>query len=129
MYLIYKNEYYKIKEACIKVRSALGNGFLEKIYENALKIELNKMNFIVESQKQIKVKYCGIIIGNYYADLFVDYKIIIEIKCVNTLLNFHKAQLLNYLKATGLKLGLIINFPNNRRGFEIERIPNFIIDY
>lgn len=124
--LIYREEYFKIKNACIEVRKNLGNGFLEKVYENALAFELRSMDFGVESQKSLHVIYKDQDVGQYFADIVVDHKIIIELKCVNKLLEIHKAQLLNYLKTTNYQLGILINFPNNRSGFEIIRIPNFI---
>ena len=123
--LIFKDEFYQIKAACIEVRKVLGNGFLEKVYENALKYELEQNGFRVQSQKEINVFYKNKNVGKYFADLVVDDKIIIELKCCNQILPIHKAQLLNYLKATGFQLGIIINFPNDSKGFEIERIPNF----
>ena len=123
--LIFKDEFYQIKAACIEVRKVLGNGFLEKVYENALKYELEQNGFRVQSQKEINVFYKNKNVGKYFADLVVDDKIIIELKCCNQILPIHKAQLLNYLKATGFQLGIIINFPNDSKGFEIERVPNF----
>ena len=126
--LVFKEEFYKIKQACIKIRKSLGNGFLEKVYENALKIELEQLDFLVQTQVKLDVKYNGKIIGEYFADIIVDNKIIIELKCVTKLTDIHKAQILNYLKATHYKLGILINFPNNKLGFEIERIPNFITE-
>ena len=127
MDLIYKEEFYKIKKACIQVRRKLGNGFLEKVYENALLIELKKLGFRVESQKELLVYYENEVIGKYYADVVVNDKIIIELKTVLKILPIHKSQLLNYLVATGYELGILINFPNDRNGFEIIRIPNFRI--
>ena len=126
MNLIYQDEFYRIKQACIKVRTILGNGFLEKVYENSLKHELIKDGFAIEQQKKLIVTYKGIIVGDYYADLVVDNKIIIEMKTAMKISDIHKLQILNYLKATGYKLGILINFPNNSKGFEIERIPNFL---
>ena len=127
MDLIYKEEFYKIKKACILIRRKLGNGFLEKVYENALLIELKKLGFRVESQKELLVYYENEVIGKYYADVVVNDKIIIELKTVLKILPIHKSQLLNYLVATGYELGILINFPNDRNGFEIIRIPNFRI--
>ena len=124
--LIYKKEYFKIKNACIEVRKNLGNGFLEKVYENALAFEFRSMDFSVETQKSLNVIYKDQDVGQYFADIVIDNKIIIELKCVNKLMEIHKAQLLNYLKTTNYQLGVLINFPNNRSGFEIIRIPNFI---
>ncbi len=126
MELIYKQEFFQIKQACIKVRKKLGNGFLEKVYENALIIELKKLGFKVESQKELLVFYDNEIIGKYYADIVVNDMIIIELKTSERITKIHKLQILNYLKATVYKLGIIINFPNKSIGFEIERIPNFI---
>lgn len=123
--LIYKEEFYEIKQACIEVRKILGNGFLEKVYENALKKELERQGFKIEQQKEILVYYKDFVVGQYFADLIVNEKIIIELKCATEITSLHKAQLLNYLKATGYKLGIIINFPNDKEGFEIERVPNF----
>ncbi len=99
-------------------------GSIVKVYKNALKFEFEQNGFKVESQKEIDVFYKSINVGKYFADLVVDDKIIIELKCCNKVLPIHKAQLLNYLRATGFKLGIIINFPNDSKGFEIERIPN-----
>ena len=124
--LIFKEEFFRIKKACIEVRKTLGNGFLEKVYENALLIELELLGFIVKTQTKLNVLYKNKVIGDYIADIIVDDKIIIELKCVSKITNVHKAQLLNYLKATVFKLGILINFPNDKLGFEIERIPNFI---
>ena len=125
--LIYKEEFFKIKEACIEVRKELGNGFLEKVYENSLKLELEAKGFTTESQKKLIVKYKNNSVGEYIADLVLDEKIIIELKTVNSLTDIHKAQILNYLKATGYKLGILINFPPDSKGFDIERIPNFMM--
>ncbi len=125
--LIFKEEFFKIKQACIEVRKNLGNGFLEKVYENALRIELELLGFIVKAQTKLNVIYKEKIIGEYCADIIADNKIIIELKCVSKITDVHKAQLLNYLKATDFKLGILINFPNDKLCFDIIRIPNFII--
>ncbi len=124
--LIYKEDFYKIKAACIEVRKVLGNGFLEKVYENALKYELEQNGFQVENQKEIEVFYKKINVGKYFPDLIIDEKIIIELKCAKEICPIHKVQLLNYLKATAFRLGIIINYPNDKPGVELERIPNFI---
>ena len=124
--LIFKEEFYKIKEACIAVRKELGNGFLEKVYENSLAIEFRFKDLKVETQKKLTVRYKGEIVGEYIADLVVNDKIIIELKTCKSLTNIHKAQLLNYLKSTGLQLGILINFPPDQIGFDIERVPNFM---
>ena len=83
---------------------------MEKVYENALMIELSESGLKSEKQSPIKVKYKGKIIGDYVADIVVENKIILEIKAVDSLQNIHEAQLLNYLKATGMKIGLLVNF-------------------
>ena len=126
MELIFKEEFYLIKQACITVRKALGNGFLEKVYENALLIELKRLGLAVVSQKELLVKYRDQNVGQYFADIVVNDKIIIELKTVNKIVSIHRMQVLNYLKATGYELGILINFPNDSAGFDIERIPNFI---
>ena len=82
------------------VYRALGYGFLEKVYENSLAIELRKMRLEVVQQAEIKVYYAGVVVGEYYADLLVADAVIVEIKAVRALLKEHEAQLLNYLKAT-----------------------------
>ena len=83
---------------------------MEKVYENALMIELSESGLKSEKQSPIKVKYKGKIIGDYIADIVVEDKIILEIKAVDSLQKIHEAQLLNYLKATGMKIGLLVNF-------------------
>jgi GxxExxY protein len=92
------------------VANTLGNGFLEKVYENALAHELRKAGFVVEQQKGIKVRYDGVIVGDYLADLLVQKEVLVELKAVKTLDNIHVAQCLNYLRATGLKVCLPLNF-------------------
>jgi GxxExxY protein len=92
------------------VANTLGNGFLEKVYENALAHELRKAGFVVEQQKGIKVRYDGVIVGDYLADLLVQKEVLVELKAVKTLDNIHVAQCLNYLRATGLKVCLLLNF-------------------
>lgn len=93
-----------------KVHNALGPGFLERIYENALRIELEQAGICVRQQQPIKVCYEGHVVGDYFADLCVDGNLIIEIKAVQTLVKEHEAQLVNYLTATGVNNGLLINF-------------------
>ena len=93
-----------------KVYNALGYGFLEKVYENAMFIELRKCGLFVEKQKQIKVFYENQQVGDYYADLIVSEFIIIEIKAAEALCEEHEFQLINYLKATEIEVGLLINF-------------------
>ena len=100
----------KIIKAFYKVYNTLGYGFLEKVYENALLLELKNMDLHAFSQEPIKVSYEGVIVGEYFADVLVDGKVILEIKAAKTLLNEHEAQLLNCLKATNIEVGLLLNF-------------------
>lgn len=101
---------YQINGAIFEVNRELGSGFLEKVYENALIVELNKRGLKAVQQAPIKVKYKGIEIGEYFADIVVEDMVIIELKAIESLQKIHEAQLLNYLKATGYKIGLLVNF-------------------
>jgi GxxExxY protein len=101
---------YQINGAIFEVNRVLGAGFLEKIYEKALLIELRERGLNAECQVPIKVNYKGEIVGDYFADIVVDNKVILELKSVDSLQKIHEAQLLNYLKATGFKIGLLVNF-------------------
>lgn len=100
----------KIISYFYKVYNALGFGFLEKVYENALLIELTKSGLFVERQKPIKVYYEDKLVGEYFADIIVVNKIILELKAVESLIEEHELQLINYLKATDIELGLLLNF-------------------
>ncbi|MBC7187982.1 MAG: GxxExxY protein [Calditrichaeota bacterium] len=93
-----------------RVYNALGNGFLEKVYENALVHELRKVGLTAEQQKRIDVRYDGVVVGDYYADIVVEGRIIVEIKACESLSPAHEAQLLHYLKATGCHVGYLLNF-------------------
>lgn len=92
------------------VYNTLGKGFLEKVYENALAVEMNERGILLQQQVPIQVLYKQVAVGQYVCDLLVDNKVIVEVKAVRTLLPEHDAQLLNYLKATGIKVGLLLNF-------------------
>lgn len=100
----------KIIGSAFTVSNTLGTGFLEKVYQNALVIELLNEGLEVEKEKAITIIYKGTIVGEYFADILVNSEIIIETKAVQSLNEIHQAQLLNYLKATKLSLGLLINF-------------------
>ena len=100
----------KIIKAFYNVYNKLGFGFLEKVYEHAILIELRKMGVGVVNQYMIKVFYDGVEVGNYFADLFVENSVIVEIKAAEGLIEEHKAQLVNYLKATNIEVGLLLNF-------------------
>ena len=106
----YKEITEKIIGAAYTVHNELGYGFLEKVYKNALIIEIRSAGLIVESEVPVKVYYHKQIIGEYYSDIIVEKKIIIEVKAVKNVIPIHEVQLLNYLKATGLIIGLLINF-------------------
>lgn len=112
--VLHKDLSYKIMSTVFEVHNTLGSGFLEKVYEKALLKELALRGLKVEAQKQIQIFYKEEDVGTYFADLIVNDQILIELKTVETLSNLHKAQVLNYLKATGLKLGLLINFGKER---------------
>ena len=100
----------KIIACAYKVHNTLGFGFLETVYQNALLIELKKAGLHAEKEKRIKVFYNDHLVGEYAADILVDDKVILELKSVKDLHPAHSAQLINYLKATGIEIGLLINF-------------------
>jgi GxxExxY protein len=100
----------RIIKCFYKVYNTLGYGFLEKVYEKALFIELNKIELKVETQKPIKVYYDKQVIGDYYADIMVNDIVILELKAVEILCERHELQLINYLKATDIEIGLLLNF-------------------
>lgn len=104
------------------VGNHLGAGFLEKVYENALAHELRKAGFVVEQQKPIDIQYDGVEVGHYIADLSVDGCVIVELKTVKSFDDIHLAQCLNYLKATNLRLCLLINFGAPK--VQVKRIVN-----
>lgn len=99
-----------IIKAFYKVYNTLGFGFAEKIYENSLAIELRKMGLFAQKQEKITVYYDTEVVGEYYSDITVEHKIILELKTVEALNQDHEGQLINYLKATTIELGLLLNF-------------------
>jgi len=103
------------------VYNELGNGFLEKIYEQSLLHELRKNNISCGSQVPVKVYYDGIIVGDYFVDILVENKIILELKTCENIFDVHIAQLINYLKATRIKLGYLLNFGHASK-LEFKRI-------
>ena len=105
-----------------EVSNTIGSGFLEKVYENSLAHELRKAGLRVEQQKTISVYYDGVIVGEYVADLVVNDAVLVELKAVKSLDDIHFAQCMNYLKATGLKICLLLNFGKPK--VEIKRIAN-----
>jgi len=100
----------KIIKIFYRVYNKLGYGFLEKVYENAMMIEFKKEGISATSQSPIKVFYEDEVIGEYFPDMLVDNKVIVEIKAAKRLVEEHEAQLLNYLKATDIEVGLMLNF-------------------
>ncbi|MGC9375619.1 MAG: GxxExxY protein [Bacteroidales bacterium] len=100
----------KITKGFYKVYNTLGYGFLERVYQKALMIELIKMGFICQEEAPVKVFYDGTNVGDYRADLIVDNKVIVENKASETLCEEHEYQLINYLKATEIEVGLLFNF-------------------
>ena len=117
----------QILSAFYQVYNSLGTGFLEKVYENALLLELEKRGLAVKQQTPIKVYYAGKVVGEYFADLVVENKVLLELKAGETIDQAHISQLNNYLRATRLEVGLILNFGTKpefkRRVFTNERKP------
>ena len=111
---------YAINGAVFEVNRVLGPGFLEKVYENAVLIELKSRGLKAESQVPIKVLYKEDVVGEYVADILVEERVIVELKTVERLEKIHEAQLLNYLRATGLNIGMLVNFRNTKA--EIKRL-------
>jgi GxxExxY protein len=112
----------KIIGAALEVHRELGPGFLENVYEEALKVDLREHKLHFESQKEIKIEYLGVLVGTHRLDLVVENKIIVELKAVNEMADIHFSQLRSYLKATGLKVGLLLNFA--KPTLQIRRVVN-----
>ena len=112
----------KIIGAALEVHRELGPGFLENIYEEALKVDFSEHDLKFEAQKEIKIEYLGVVVGVHRLDLLVENQIILELKAVKELTDVHFAQLRSYLKATGLKVGLLLNFSKPK--LEIRRVVN-----
>ncbi len=102
------------------VRNTLGAGFLEKVYAHALAYELRAAGLAVEQQRSVRVRYNDVVVGEYFADLLVENVLLVELKTVNALGDAHRMQCTNYLKATGLRLCLLLNFGRPR--LEIKRV-------
>jgi GxxExxY protein len=112
----------RIIGCAFRVMNTLGAGFLEKVYENALALELREAGLAVVQQHGIAVHYSGVVVGEYAADLLVEGIVMVELKAVRAVDNAHAAQCMNYLRATGLKLCLLLNFGRPR--LEIRRFVN-----
>ena len=118
--ILYKDLSYKIVGLAMEVHSKLGYGFLEKVYENAMMVLFRQEGMRAKQQAPITVYFKGEAVGEYYADILVEDKIILEVKSVEKIIDKHRAQTLNYLKATGLRLSIILNF--GKKKIEYERI-------
>ena len=112
----------KVIGCAYEVGNQLGCGFLEKIYQNAMLVELTRCGLAAQAQAPIQVHYKGAIIGEYVADLLVERQVIVELKAIKDFDDIHTAQCINYLKATGLRICLLINFGKSR--VEVKRIVN-----
>ena len=112
--ILHKDLSYKIVGLAMRVHSKLGYGFLEKVYENALMVLFRREGIEAKQQAPITVYFEEEVVGNYYADILVEDKVILEIKSVENIIDAHIAQTLNYLKATGLRLAIILNFSKEK---------------
>ncbi len=112
----------KILEASFEVIRELGAGFLEGVYQNALLVALRQKGIKAEPRVPLLVRFRGEVVGEYFADLLVEAKVIVELKAVKALAPEHQAQVINYLKATGIEVGLLINFGNPK--LEYRRLHN-----
>ena len=122
MEILYPDESYRIIGACFEVYNEKGCGFLEPVYQECLEIELGLQGIPFEAQRQLALHYKGRLLTQLYRPDFLCFeKVIVELKAVTCLTDDHRAQLHNYLKATGLRLGLLVNFGHNP-GIEYERI-------
>ena len=120
--IVYRELSYRVMQAVFEVHNTLGPGFTETVYEEALACELELCSIPFERQKAITVSYKGRVVGNHRLDVVVEGKVILELKAVSALTDVFKQQLLSYLKATGLRLGILINFGTPR--VEYVRIVN-----
>lgn len=122
--LFYQDESYNIRGALFSVYNELGCGFLERVYQDALEVEFRLRNIHYEREKLIQVMYKGHPLGEPYRADFVCYgKIIVELKSVSKILDVHRAQIINYLKATKMKLVFLVNF--GEENIKIERIVRY----
>ncbi|MBP7866848.1 MAG: GxxExxY protein [Acidobacteria bacterium] len=114
MELMEKELTEKIIGSCLEVSNELGVGFLESVYHKALMVRLKETGIEYQSQTPLKVSFHGHDVGEFFADLFVEGKVLVELKAVKELIPEHEAQLLNYLKASGIRVGLLVNFGKPR---------------
>ena len=118
--IVYKELSYEVVGLAMEVHRKLGFGFLEKVYENALMILFEKNEIPAQQQVPLRVYFEGRPVGDYIADILVDGRIILELKSVDKIVDAHRAQMLNYLRATRLRLGMILNF--SKKSLEYERL-------
>lgn len=112
--MLYRELSYEVMSAIFEVHNTLGPGFLEKVYENALMVEFGLRGIPAEAQKPLTVRFKGTEVGSYSADIVVNSKMILELKAVEAFSKAYEAQVLNYLKGTGFKLGVLVNFGKER---------------
>ena len=110
--MLYNDLTGKSLEACFEVSKELGAGFVESVYEKALQVALMHKGISVSLQVPLSVRFRGVNVGDFYADMIIEGKVLVELKAVSRILNEHKAQVINYLKATGIEIGLLVNFGN-----------------
>ncbi len=120
MALLHKEITERIIEACYEVANELGVGFLESVYEKALLVALREKGIDAASQVPMAVSFRGQNVGEFFADIIVESKVVVEVKAVKRLLPEHSAQVINYLKATGMEVGLLVNFGGPK--VEIKRL-------
>ncbi len=118
--LLHKDLSYKIVGIAMQVHRELGFGFLEKVYENAMMVLFRKESIRAVQQAPVTVSFRNEVVGEYFADILVDGKIVLELKSVAKITEAHRAQSLNYLKATGMKLAIVLNF--GKESLEYERL-------
>ncbi len=121
--LLHKELSYKTVGLAMKVHSSLGGGFLERVYENALAVLLRKEGINFKQQYPLKVYFEGEVVGEYLADIIIEEKVILELKVSEAITPVHKAQAINYLKATKLQLAIILNF--GKQSLQYERVVNY----
>lgn len=124
--MLYEDITKKILEACFEVSNELGIGYLESVYEKALLIALRQKGLKAENQIPLQVKFRGEVVGEFFVDILVENKILIELKVANGLTKEFYAQTINYLKSTGIEVGLLINFGNAK--LEYRRFNNKFVE-
>ena len=120
MHFVHEELTAKIIEACFEVSNELGTGFLESVYQKALELAIRQKGLKVQAQVPLTVGFRGEQVGQFFADILVEDKVIVELKAVSTLVPEHQAQVINYLKASKLEVGLLVNFGKPR--IEIKRL-------